>query len=146
MEETAMKINAAILLMTLTGVWGCAHPPPAPAHHEYVTAYRGDWTKLGERSVDGLHDRDVIWVGAHQGPYRRIMIVVEHSAVEMFDVIVKFGDGTEFSPATRHVFGPDTRSHVIDLPGRERIIRSVEFRYGNLPGGGRAETELWAQR
>jgi hypothetical protein len=125
---------------------GVRTPPPPPAHHEYATGYRGDWTKLGERSVDGLHDRDVIQVGAHQGPYRRIMIVVENSAVEMFDVVVRFGDGTEFSPDTRHVFGPNTRSHVILLPGRERIIRSVEFRYGNLPGGGRAETELWAQR
>ena len=74
-----MKMNAAFLLMTLTGVWGCAHP--APAHHEHAIAYRGDWTKLGERSVDGFRDRDVIWVGARQGPYRRIMIVVENSPV-----------------------------------------------------------------
>jgi len=35
--------------------------------------------------------------------------------------------------------------HVIDLPGSERVIRTVEFRYGNLPGGGRAQAELWAQ-
>ena len=137
-----MKTNAAVLLMTLTGVWGCAHHPPPPAHHEYATGYRGDWTKLGERSVDGLRDRDVILVGAHQGPYRRIMIVVEHSALEMFDVVVTFGDGTQFSPVTRHVFGANTRSHVIDLPGRERVIHAVEFRYGNLPGGGRAQAEL----
>jgi hypothetical protein len=73
------------------------------------------------------------------------MIVVEHSALEMYDVVVTFGDGTRFSPPTRHVFSPDTRSHVIDLPGSQRIIRSVEFRYGNLPGGGRAQAELWAQ-
>jgi len=60
-------------------------------------------------------------------------------------VVITFGDGEPFSPATRHVFGANTRSHVIDLPGRERVIRSVEFRYGNLPGGGRAQAELWAQ-
>jgi hypothetical protein len=34
---------------------------------------------------------------------------------------------------------------VIDLPGDARVIRSVEFRYGNLPGGGRAKAELWAE-
>jgi hypothetical protein len=32
---------------------------------------------------------------------------------------------------------------VIDLPGGARVIRRVEFRYGNLPGGGRARVELW---
>jgi hypothetical protein len=100
---------------------------------------------LGERSVEGTNDRDVIAVGAREGRYRRIMIVVEHSPLEMYDVVVTFGDGTKFSPATRHVFGANTRSHVIDLPGGQRTIRNVEFRYGNLPGGGRARAELWAQ-
>jgi hypothetical protein len=100
---------------------------------------------LGERSVDGVRDRDVISVGGREGRYRRIMIVVENSALEMFDVVVTFGDGERFSPATRHVFSANTRSHVIDLPGDARVIRSVEFRYGNLPGGGRARAELWAE-
>jgi hypothetical protein len=100
---------------------------------------------LGERWVDGVHDRDVIPVGRREGRYRRIMIVVDHSALEMYEVVVNFGDGTQFMPATRHVFGAGTRSHVIDLPGTERVIRNVEFRYGNLPGGGRAQAELWAQ-
>jgi hypothetical protein len=34
---------------------------------------------------------------------------------------------------------------VIDLPGGARSIKKVEFRYGNLPGGGRAQLELWAR-
>ena len=66
-----------------------------------------------------------------------------YSALEMYDVTVRFADGSTFSPATRHVFAANTRSHVIDLPGNRRNIASVEFRYGNLPGGGRAQVELW---
>ncbi|MES1204477.1 MAG: hypothetical protein ABUS79_00945, partial [Pseudomonadota bacterium] len=104
-----------------------------------------DWTRLGERWVDGTRDRDVIAVGARDGTFQRIMIVVEHSALEMHDVVVTFSDGTGFSPPTRHVFGENSRSQVIDLPGNRRVIRNVEFRYGNLPGGGRAQAELWAQ-
>ena len=115
------------------------------APREYRADYRGDWNKLGERWVDGTRDRDVIPVGGRYGGYRRIMIVVENSALEMHDVVVRFDDGTAFSPPTRHVFAANTRSHVIDLPGSWRAIRSVEFRYGNLPGGGRAQAELWAQ-
>ena len=126
---------------------GCGHRPEErrAAPREYRADYRGDWNKLGERWVDGTRDRDVIPVGARAGAYRRIMIVVENSALEMHDVVVRFDDGSAFSPPTRHVFAANTRSHVIDLPGTRRDIRSVEFRYGNLPGGGRAQAELWAQ-
>ena len=87
------------------------------------------------------HDRDVIPVGDRHGPYRRIMIVVEHSALEMDDVVVRFADGSAFSPQTRHVFAANTRSHVIDLPGtrREHPQRRVPLRqparWRPRPGG-----------
>ena len=141
-----MQTKTALVLALTTLTLACGHRPEErrPAPREY-RAELGDWRKLGERWVDGTHDRDVIWVGAREGSYRRIMIVVEHSALEMYNVTVHFSDGSTFSPETRHVFAANTRSHVIDLPGSWRAIRSVEFRYGNLPGGGRAQAELWAQ-
>jgi hypothetical protein len=142
-----MRTKSSFLVLAMVVSVGCAHRSPERREpvREARNESRGDWIKLGERSVDGTHDRDVIRVGARDGSFRRIMIVVEDSALEMHDVVVKFADGTEFSPRTRHVFAAETRSHVIDLPGNRRIIRAVEFRYGNLPGGGRAEAELWAQ-
>ena len=136
------------LVLVFTGLaLGCGHRPEErrEAPREYRAEPRADWNKLGERWVDGTRDRDVIPVGARAGAYRRIMIVVENSALEMQDVVVSFDDGSAFSPPTRHVFAANTRSHVIDLPGARRNIHSVEFRYGNLPGGGRAQAELWAQ-
>lgn len=101
------------------------------------------WDKLGERWVEGRTDRDVIHVGRSDGRFRRIQLVVEHSAVEIYDVVVVFGDGSQFSPGTRMTFGPNSTTRVIDLPGGARAIRRVELRYGNLPGGGRAQVELW---
>ena len=103
------------------------------------------WDKLGERWVDRRADRDVIVVGRRDGRFRRLNLVVEHSALEMFDVVVTFGDGSTWSPNTRLLFNRNTRSRVIDLPGDARVIRKVEFRYANLPGGGRAQVELWAK-
>ncbi len=141
------KIGLVLALVSTGLALGCGHRPEErrAAPREYRADYRGDWNKLGERWVDGTRDRDVIPVGARAGAYRRIMIVVENSALEMQDVVVRFDDGSAFSPPTRHVFAANTRSHVIDLPGARRNIQSVEFRYGNLPGGGRAQAELWAQ-
>jgi hypothetical protein len=142
-----MRTNWPLLFLLIAATGGCAHHDAErrEVRGEPAVAGRAGWVMLGERSVDGVRDRDVITVGAREGRYRRIMLVVENSALELFDVVVTFGNGTHFEPHTRHVFGPQTRSSVIDLPGDARFIRSVEFRYGNLPGGGRARMELWAQ-
>ena len=142
-----MQTKTALVVLSLAACAGCSHRSDerrAPAH-AYRADVRADWNKLGERWVDGTRDRDFIFVDSRDRAYRRIMIVVENSALEMQDVVVRFDDGSAFSPPTRHVFAANTRSHVIDLPGSWRAIRSVEFRYGNLPGGGRAQAELWAQ-
>jgi hypothetical protein len=142
-----MHTKTGLILVLAAMALGCGHRPEErrPASREYRADDRADWNKLGERWVDGTRDRDVIPVGGRYGAYRRLMIVVEHSALEMNSVVVNFDDGSSFAPPTRHVFAANTRSHVIDLPGARRNIRSVEFRYGNLPGGGRAQAELWAQ-
>jgi hypothetical protein len=44
-----------------------------------------------------------------------------------------------------HYFREDQRSRVIDLPGRDRIIKWVDLKYRNLPGGGKARVQLWAK-
>jgi hypothetical protein len=141
------KLRTMMLVIAAGAAVGCTHrsEPPRHASRARPVESRADWAKLGERWVDGAHDRDVISLRDGDRRFRRLMIVVEDSALEMFDVVVTFGDGTRYSPPTRHVFAENTRSHVIDLPGSQRSIRSVEFRYGNLPGGGRARAELWAQ-
>ncbi len=122
-------------------LWGKAGAPPPPPPPPSTAG----WKKLGERPVNGRLDRDVIQVGADDGAFTSIQIKVENSALEMFDVKVVFGNGESFSPNTRLVFGRDSVSRVIDLPGAARVIRRVEFRYGNLPGGGNARVELWGK-
>lgn len=103
------------------------------------------WTRLGERWVNHGADHDTILVGAVEGRFTSVALRVEHSALELFDITITFGDGTTFSPGTRLIFAEDTASRTIDLPGGARVIRRVDFHYANLPGGGRAQLELWAR-
>jgi len=123
------------------GARGEARDDARDKHVEATT----NWEKLGERNVDGKVDRDTIAVGRADGRFSAIQIKVEHSALEMFDVVVHFGDGTSFSPPTRLVFRNGETSRVIDLPGDKRVIKKIDFKYGNLPGGGRAQVELWGK-
>lgn len=120
---------------------GCvAESRPAESH-----AMRNGYTYLGERWVDGGLDHDAIRVGRADGRWNAIMLVVENAPVEMYDMIVTFGDGSQFDPKTRLTFGPDTTSRMIDLPGHNRVIRRVDFHYGNIRGAGKAKVELWAR-
>jgi len=150
-----MKQTWLLLLLASTLGACVVRSGPAPGARSPAAAERRDdrrdaiadarspWDKLGERWVHGRADRDVIHVGRKEGRFSRIQIVVEHSALEMRDVLIVFGDGSTYSPPTRLVFEPGSTTRVIDLPGGARVIRRVEFRYGNLPGGGRAQVELW---
>jgi hypothetical protein len=138
------------IALSLTACVVRTRPAPRAAerrddvHDARVEAMTG-WDKLGERWIQGGVDRDVIHVGRDDGRFTTIKLKAEHSALELFDVVVVFGDGTSFSPGTRLVFGQGAWSRDLDLPGGNRAIRRVEFRYGNLPGGGKAQLELWAR-
>jgi hypothetical protein len=136
-----------VSLLATACVVRTAPGPRAPERRDDHRDARFDagspWDKLGERWVQGGADRDVIHVGKTQGMYKRIKLVVEHSAIELYDIVIVFGNGEQFSPQTRLVFGPGTTSREIDLPRNARYIKRIEFRYGNLPGGGRAQVEVW---
>lgn len=136
-----MKMMNRVFLVGIVCVAACA------SHRTVVVREGGreGWERLGDREVNGTVDYDSIQVGASEGRFRKLRLVVEDSAIEMFGMTVHFGDGSTFSPETRLVFAADTRSHVIDLPGDARIIRRVDFKYGNLPGGGKAHVELWGR-
>ena len=84
-------------------------------------------------------------VGRADGRFREIMIVVERAPVEIYDLVVTFGNGERYEPRTRMVFGRDTTSRTIDLPGDLRVIKRVDFRYGNLVAGAHAKVELWGR-
>jgi len=132
-----------VVLASLT-VSACVVQPaaarPAEAH-----AMRNGFGFLGERTVNGGLDHDVIPVGRRDGAFHQIMIVVERAPVEIYDLVITFGNGERYEPRTRMVFGRDTTSRTLDLPGDARIIKRVDFRYGNLVAGGHAKVELWGR-
>lgn len=104
------------------------------------------WELLGRRQVNFSFDRDAVAVTAARGAFKRLMIVVRDRALEMYDLQITFGSGEPFSPATRLVFGQDSRSRVIDLPGKRRVVKRVDFAYRSLGvGWDRADIEIWGR-
>ena len=103
------------------------------------------WRLLGERSVTGRYDHDTIAVGAYKGRFDKLAMVVTDSDLELLDFEVRFASGRPHRPATRHFFKEGSRSRVFDLPGDDRVVRSIELRYKNLPGGGSAKVQIWGK-
>jgi hypothetical protein len=130
----------ALLVAADLGSASAQPRPPAPAWDS-----RG-WVQLGERTVNGGTDRDRIEVGRYEGTFSRLTMVVENSDLELIDFKIVFGDRTEYHPRINHVFREGQRTHVIDLPPAEPVIRSIDIAYRNLPGGGQARVQVWGWR
>lgn len=119
-------IGLFVLLITLF--------PAAPAQR--VRRGEAAWELLGEAHVDGAADHDRISVD-RRASYRAIQIRVHGSAVEFQRVVIHFNNGADHEVAIRDRIAAGGSTRVIDLPGRDRFIRSVEFWYAR--GGWGAE-------
>ncbi len=92
--------------------------------------------------MDGRVDTDQVDFSQKWGTVSKLMIQVVDSDLEMIDLRIVYVSGNDFRPSGRHYFREGSRTRGIDLPGNE-ILRAVQFKYRNLPGGGRARVQVW---
>jgi hypothetical protein len=105
-----------------------------------------DWQLLGRSQVSFATEKDVIEVGAREGLFNAIRIEVQDGDLEMYNIRVVFGNGTDWSPETRISFREGSRSRVIDLPGEARIIRRIEFWYRSRLRRGQATVAVFGRQ
>ena len=103
------------------------------------------WTLLGEQTVDGRRDKDAIKVGKYKGGFDQLTMVVSESDLDLQELTVKFPKGEKWSPSLRKTFKEGSRTHVIDLPGKDRIISKIELKYANTAGGGKAKVQIYGR-
>jgi len=117
---------------------------PAPPPFTPVTWDNKGWTLLGKKTVDGWRDRDRLAVASAK-PFSEVMFVVTGSDVRLQNVVITLGNNEKFEMPSAVTFKEGTRTAPVDIPGALRRIRSIDFAYANLPGGGRAQVEVWAR-
>jgi hypothetical protein len=117
-------------------------PAPPPVYTPPVFDSKG-WEALGERTVDGKHDHDVLDIGRDDGRFTKVQFVVYDSDVVFDKVTITFGNGETMSSANKMVFAEGTRTGAIDLAGEQRFIKKIEFHYSNLPGSGQARVAVF---
>ncbi len=104
-----------------------------------------NWEPLGSRRVSFAVDRDVIDVGAREGTFNAIRVEVDGGQLEMYNIVLTFGNGDTWSPNTRVVFRQGSWSRLIDLPGPARFIRKIEFWYRSRLRRGQATVRVFGR-
>ena len=97
-----------------------------------------DSVLLGQQDVDFKVDHDTINVRNHEGSFRALYFSVEENDIELFNLVVDFGNGEKQMINSRLIFREGSRSRLIDLNGRDRRIKSIQFTYktvGTWRGG-----------
>jgi hypothetical protein len=117
---------------------------PPPTTNEPAFDPTG-WVLLGSQAVNGKKDHDVIKVGKKFGKFDQVTIVVSDSDIDLDDFVVTFVNGETFDPKVKHTFKEGARSRAIDVPGKDRFIKTIELKYANLPGGGKATVQVYGR-
>lgn len=90
------------------------------------------WELLGQREVDFRNDHDQIDVGRSEGRFRQIQVRVKNAPIEVFDMVVTFGNDETFKPKLRQKFTKGSGSRIVDLPGERRTIKRIDFNYKSI--------------
>jgi hypothetical protein len=102
-------------------------------------------TLLGTRNVTDRVDHDTIRVTASRGDFRRIQFRVSRRPIELYRVVVHYGNGADDRLEVRENVRAGGSTRWIDLRGGDRVIRSIEFWYdaGSIGRGGTATIRVY---
>ncbi|MDG1428453.1 MAG: hypothetical protein P8H56_02785 [Crocinitomicaceae bacterium] len=87
------------------------------------------WDRLGSKLVDYRADFDVMQVGAKEGGFTKLKVMVTGGALNMHRMVVTYMNGTKEEIQLRNSFARGTTSRVIDIKGGQRLIKNIKFVY-----------------
>lgn len=118
-----------------------------PLVADSMTAQQGEWVRLGQRPVTDRADHDIIVVGGGRGDFKQIKLAVERGSVDFRRVVVHFASGDDQQLELRNTVPAGGETRAIDLDGKDRVIKSVEFWYdANTRRGRQATVRLLGKR
>lgn len=104
------------------------------------------WRFIADKNVRYGPDHDVIHVTGNDN-YRQLKLHVTDAPLKINDMKVYFENGEVFDVSVRSEIGQGGYSRVIDLPGRSRSIRKIEFWYSTVGVlKGTARVAVWGRR
>ena len=102
----------------------------------------GDWEELASVTADLNVDHAIVEL-RNEGKFRALRLEAAGAAFEMYEIRVTFGNGEVFIPSMRLHFEEGSWSRELDLPGKHRHVRRIEFWYKGTEPGGQARVVVW---
>lgn len=139
MAAVPASIPFALLLGSVL-IFSCISARQAAA------ADRDDWKRLGDKLVDKSADRDEIEVGADEGGFKSIKLIVKGADIELLDIRVVYASGDDQNVEVRKNIHDGGETRAIDLEGKTRAIRKVVLIYKTERGKERARVTLLGRK
>jgi hypothetical protein len=109
-----------------------------------VLSDKEGWHKIGETTVNLKEERDEVGViGADK--FAKLKFKIDDASVDLNDMDIYYHDGTKQNVALSTPLRDGKESRIIDIPGGEKAIKRIAFRYKTLPNQGKdkAHVEIW---
>lgn len=97
-------------------------------HAQRRNTNQNRWLYLGQSNVDGIRDHDNIRVNSREA-FRALQLRVQGGEIEFQRVVVHFENGADSEVEIRDRIRAGGQTRMIDLPGDNRRIESVEVWY-----------------
>lgn len=94
-----------------------------------LTVSAQKWRSLGSEEVGDNIDHDTIAVTAMKGDFRRVKLVVTNAPIRIYRMVITYGNGATQEVALRSFIRAGGETRAINLRGKERVIRKVDFWY-----------------
>lgn len=104
------------------------------------------WDFLGDVHLNHLQDHDSIQVSGEHGPFRAIQLRVRGDAIFFQRIVAFYENGTSEELSLADLTSRAGTSHVIDLTGEPRTLKSVGLWYFKQPWENRPRVTLYGTR
>jgi len=101
--------------------------PRVSLYGEKFSPKPGPWVLLGQTTVNGKSDHDVIGIGSPERSSYDLQLRVSGAPVEFQRVVVHFANGGKEEIELRNRIPAGGQTRAIDLRGNDRAISNVEF-------------------
>jgi len=107
----------------------------------------GSWRLIGTTQANFTTDHDVVTVVGPHDQFRKLKFKVTDAPLDINRMVVTFDNGQRMPIDTRFTIPQGGESRVIDLPGKVRHLRTVEFWYDTHGRGkGKADVTLFGMK
>lgn len=92
------------------------------------TASASDWLSLGSKTVTKKADFDTVNV-RQRGAFSKLQLAVKNNGIKVQRMVVHFKNGQRHEVKIHAFIARDSKSRLIDLPGKARAIEKITFWY-----------------